>query len=331
MTTPVSPFGLTPRNAIAGIGGALASVMMFYSAFRGGTGLGIVLLPLLPLPALIAGLGWGMGAAVVVVLTSAVVVAAIASPGLAAVYALMLSLPALGTTHVMSLARYDDDGALTHWYPVGRIVMAIALYGAALPVLLIAFDGGSWSAIAPDLARTIKATASKPWVSPDWRALNDEQIKGIADVFVQLMPALVAFYWTLFFLLNVYLAARVVKISGKLMRPWPNLHWMTFPAGFALAPALALTGVWFGGSLRVIGTGALGALLVAFVLQGLSVVHAAAASRKASWLLSLTYTALIVLGTIMTPLLALLGVGEALFHLRRRVISIPAALPPGSL
>ena len=86
-----------------------------------------------------------------------------------------------------------------------------------------------------------------------------------------------------------------------------------------------------GGSLRVLGTGALGALLVAFVLQGLSVVHAAAASRKMSWLLSLTYTALIVLGTIATPLLALLGVGEALFHLRRRVMPVPAALPPGSL
>lgn len=331
MTTPDAPFGFTLRNALAGIGGALASAMMFYSAFRGGTGLGIILLPLLPLPALIAGLGWGMGAAIVVVLTSAIVVAAIASPILAAAYALMLSLPALATAHLMSLARYDDDGALTHWYPVGLIVMAVALYGAALPALLIAFDGGSWSVIAPALARTIKLTADKPWVSPEWRNLSDEQIQGVADVFVQLMPALVAFYWTLFFCFNVYLAARVVKVSGKLVRPWPNLHWMTFPAGLALAPALALAGVWMGGNLRVLGTGALGALLVAFVLQGLSVVHAAAASRKMSWLLSLTYTALIVLGTITTPLLALLGVGEALFHLRRRVIPVPAALPPGSL
>ena len=304
---------------------------MFYSAVRGVMGLSLLLLPLVPLPTLIAGIGWGLRAACAAAIASTVAVAFAIGPMFAVGFTLALALPAIGITHMLSLARYDADGVLQDWFPAGRLLMAIALYGAALPILLITLDGGSFAVLAPDFTRLFKQVSEQAPIGSSWRGMSEAQIQSLAMLWVQMMPAMIASYWTLFLAVNTYLAGRVVRISSRLVRPWPNLHWLTFPPIFALALGVALAGIWIGGSPRVLGTGAIGAFGVAFLLQGLSVVHAIAHKRASTWMISAVYAALLVAGAVFGPMLAALGVAETLTRLRSRVVPNPPALPPGSL
>jgi Predicted membrane protein (DUF2232) len=319
------------RHLLIGAGGGVASVAMFYSAVRGAMGLSLVLLPLVPLPMLIAGFGWGLAAAVAAAVCSTVLVAGIIGPMFAFGFALALAVPAVGLTYLISLVRYDENGAVADWLSIGRVLMAMALYGAALPVLLIALDGGNYSVMRPDFTRLFKQVSEQAPVGSSWRGMSDAQVQSLANLWVQLMPAVIASYWTFFLAVNTYLAGRIVRISDRLHRPWPDLHWLTYPPVFALAAVAALAGIAVGGSLRVIGIAAIGAFSVAFLLQGLAVVHAVAHKRGATWLIAAVYASLFVAGAIFAPLLAALGVAETLTRVRSRIVPIPPALPPGSI
>jgi len=48
-----------PFGFLIGLGGGLASALLFYSAARGSPLFGTLLLVLTPLPSMLAGLGWG--------------------------------------------------------------------------------------------------------------------------------------------------------------------------------------------------------------------------------------------------------------------------------
>ncbi len=313
-----------------GLGAGLASAALFYSAVRGSVGLSMLLLIFTPLPSLIAGLGWGVAAAVSAAISGVVVMAFAVAPTFSIGYLLALGIPVAGITHLLFLARYNPDGTLDDWYPIGRVVMALALYGAALPILIISLSGGSFKILEPDLLRFLKQMSASAPIGSSFRNMGEPQMRSFVDLWVEMMPAAVASYWTFFIAVNVYLAGRVARLSGLLARPWPDLHWMAMPRVFALAFAAALLGVMLGGSLRVIGIGALGAFLVAYLLQGLSVVHAVGRA-KAPWLLYATYATLALAGAIAVPLTALTGIVENLVRVRARVVPMPAALPPGSV
>lgn len=319
------------RRLLIGAGGGLASVAMFYSAARGGVGFSMLLLPLVPLPLMIAGFGWGLPAAIAAAVTSTIALAFAVAPSFAAGYACSLALPVIGLTHLLTLARYNPDGTLVDWFPAGRILMAIALYGAALPVLMIALEGGSYALMAPEFTRFFNQLAAQAPIGSSWRTMDAAQIQSLVDLWVKLMPGVIASYWTIFFAINAYLAARIVRISGRFVRPWPNLHWLTFPPLFALAFLAAIGGVAIGGSLRELGIGAIGAFSVAFLLQGLSVIHAIAKQRAATWLISAVYAAIIVGGALAMPLITVLGLAETVTRLRSRIVPIPPALPLGSI
>ena len=64
---------------LIGIGGGLASALLFYSAARGSPMLSTLLLLLTPLPTLLAGLGWGWLPAAAGALAGAIVMAVAAS------------------------------------------------------------------------------------------------------------------------------------------------------------------------------------------------------------------------------------------------------------
>ncbi len=304
---------------------------MFYSAVRGATGLSLVMLPLSPLPSLIAGLGWGTSGAIAAAAVSTLVVALAIGPAFALGFAMAMALPVIMIAHLVSLARYDADGTLRDWYPVGRIVMAIALYGAALPVLLISLDGGSFSVMAPEFTRFFKQVSEQAPVGSSWRGMDAGQIQALVDLWIDLMPAIISTYWTLFLAVNTYLAARVVRISGRLVRPWPDFHWLTYSPLFALALLGALLGIVVGGPLRVIGMGAFGAISIAFFLQGLSVIHAIANKRASTWMISATYAALLLAGALFMPVVAVLGAAETVTRLRSRIVPVPPGLPLGSI
>jgi Predicted membrane protein (DUF2232) len=261
--------------------------------------------------------------------TSMAVMALAVAPTFAIGYLLALGIPVAGITHLAFLARYNDDGALADWYPTGRLLLAIALYGAVLPVLIIALAGGSFRILEPDLMRFLKQMSASAPIGSNFRTMGEPQMRSFVDLWIEVLPGALATYWTFFMALNVYLAARITRMSGRLVRPWPDLHWLALPPIAAGVVLTALIGVVVGGSLRVIGIGVLGAFLVAYLLQGLSVVHAIGRA-KAPWVLYATYATIALAGAIAVPLTALTGLVENLVRVRARVVPMPAALPPGS-
>jgi predicted membrane protein DUF2232 len=317
------------RAIVAGIGGGAVSILMFYSAVRSGPGAGTMLVAFMPLPTLIAGVGWGIAAALSALATGALLIACLGPMQGVLDFAMAVGLPALLVTHMASLARYDAQGAVTGWYPAGHIIWALALYGAAFPVFaMLGVDQVALGRALGDVITKIVATLP---ADSEFHDLTGTHFETTVAVGLLMVPMAIAVYWTLLFAINVYVAARIVKFSDRLARPWPDLHWLTLPPVSLAALGAALVALAFDGPPRTLAVGALGAFLIAFLLQGLSLFHCITAARGTKWLTFLVYALLAVVGAIAVPIVVLTGLLESAIGFRRRIFSTPANLPMGSL
>ena len=94
-----------PVGFLIGLGGGLASALLFYSAARGSPLVGTMLLLLTPLPSLLAGLGWGWLPAAGGAVAGALVMAVAASVPFAVGYFLALGLPVVLVAYLAYLSR----------------------------------------------------------------------------------------------------------------------------------------------------------------------------------------------------------------------------------
>ena len=139
-----------PVGFLIGLGGGLASALLFYSAARGSPLFGTMLLLLTPLPSLLAGLGWGWLPAAAGAVAGALVMAVAANVPFAAGYFLALGLPVALVPYLAYLSRpQPQDPSKREWYPAGRLLAALSLYGGALPVLVLPLIGGSYEPLRP--------------------------------------------------------------------------------------------------------------------------------------------------------------------------------------
>jgi hypothetical protein len=145
---------------------------------------------------------------------------------------------------------------------------------------------------------------------------------GNFDRFVTFMvaalPPAAAVIATVTSVFNLWLAARVVKFSGRLTRPWPAIAEMAFPKMLLAALALAIA-VSFLDSLVGIMAGVVSsALLMAYGVLGFAVLHAITRGiGSRPFLLGGVYASVMIFGW---PILALsvLGIAETAFDLRAR-------------
>jgi len=311
-----------PIGFIIGLGGGLASALLFYSAARGSPLLSTLLLLLTPLPSLLSGLGWGWLPAAAGAVAGALVMAGGASPSFAIGYFLALGLPAALACYLAYLSRPQQDDANTvEWYPVGRLVAALSLYGGALPVAVLPLIGGSYEGLrAPmrEFFRRLSTRAPELGLQP----LNDHQIEALSEFIIAALPGALAAYWLAIFVLNLYLAARIARASGRLGRDWPDLPALSFPAGFPLLLAFALAASFFPGIPGVAGTSFTGALLLAYLIAGLALIHFIARGR-APWILWFVYAALLLFEPYTAVALTLGGLLEPALKLRRRFGASP--------
>jgi hypothetical protein len=137
---------------------------------------------------------------------------------------------------------------------------------------------------------------------------------------VMIIPAAAAASTTVTCVVNLWLAARIVKISGRLRRPWPTLSAMRLPtfAPAALGASLAasflpnLVGLW---------SSALAAgLMMAHVLLGLAVIHALTLGLSTrGFILGALYAGIALFSwPVSWPLLliGLIGVADTLLDIR---------------
>jgi hypothetical protein len=123
---------------------------------------------------------------------------------------------------------------------------------------------------------------------------------------------------------NLWLAARIVRKSDRLRRPWePMPEAAGLPAFFGLVLLVALA-LSFGDSALALAAGAFsGAFAMAFAILGFATLHVITRGNPARGLLLGTlYAATFVFSLPLLPL-ALLGIADSITGVRRRRLSHP--------
>lgn len=312
-----------PIGLLIGVGSGLASALLFYSATRGSPLLSTALLLLVPLPSMLAGLGWGWLPAAAGAVAGSLVVAIATNGTFALSYFAALGFPVALAAYLAYLSRPDaNDPSQREWYPAGRLIAALALYAGALPLLILAITGASYGDLRAPMTEFFRRFSTRTAPEFGVRPLTEQQIEGLADLIVAALPGMLAAYWLAIFAGNLYLAGRIARASGRLGRDWPDLPALAYPAGFPLLVALALLASFAPGIIGVAGTSFGGGLLLAYLLAGLALVHFIARTRT-RWLLWVTYASLLLFGPYAAFALMLGGLLEPILKLRRRLGAQP--------
>jgi Predicted membrane protein (DUF2232) len=308
--------------AIIGIGAGAAAALLFASV-TSGSWLSIPLFYLAPLPIMIAGLGWSHWAAMTAALAGALGLGAIFGTVFLLAFAAGAGFPAWWLSYLAMLARpvattngSGQGAASFEWYPPGRLVVWAAVLGVLVVIVAIpnfGIDADSFRAGLRDalnaIMRVNNATAAR----------TGSNTERLLEILVNAIPPAAAVLATITNLLNLWLAARVVKFSGRLARPWPPLSSMTFPPLMTAALGVAIILSFLDGMLGIVGGIVAASLLLAYGVLGFAVLHAITQGMSARpFVLSIPYAGVILLGWPMLAL-CLLGLVDTAIGLRARV------------
>lgn len=307
---------------IIGISAGAAAALLFASV-TSGSWLSIPLFYLAPLPIMIAGLGWSHWAAMTAALAGALGLGAVFGTVFLLAFAAGAGFPAWWLGYLAMLARpvaatngSGQGAASFEWYPPGRIVVWAAVLGVLVVIVAIpnfGIDADSFRAGLRDALNAIMRVNSG---TPARAGSNTERL---LEILVNAIPPAAAVLATITNLLNLWLAARIVKFSGRLARPWPQLSSMSFPPLMAAALAVAIVLSFLDGMLGIVGGIVAASLLLAYGVLGFAVLHAITQGMSARpFVLSITYAGVILLGWPMLAL-CLLGLVDTAIGLRGRV------------
>lgn len=310
---------------LIGIGAGTAAALLFASV-SSGSWLAVALFYLAPLPIMIAGLGWSHWSALVAAMVAAVALGLAFSGMFFFAFLAGAGLPAWWLSYLMMLARPGAAANATgpaalEWYPPGRLVVWAAALGALVVVIGIAhfgLDAESFrQGLRAALLRVFKVETGLP--ADQALAPGVANARRIVDFMVEVIPPAAAVLAALTNLFNLWLAARVVKFSGRLARPWPDLSSMSFPPIVTVALALAVAMSFLGGIVGIVAGVVSASLFIAYGVLGFAVLHAITRGIGSRGLLiGGVYAAVMVFGWPMLAL-CLLGLADTAIGLRARV------------
>jgi hypothetical protein len=313
-------------NLLVALGAGAASALLFASIASGSL-LAILLFCLAPLPIVLAALGWSHWQGLAAALLAAAGIGLIISPTYFVIYLVGVGCPAWWLSYLALLARPARPPAeqALDWYPVGRLVVWGALLGVlqtAYVVLSIGTDLESYrEALGQQLNIAVPWSPGTSWSTPEGR-------ERMLNLLVIGIPTSGAMFATVVNLFNLWLGGRVVRLSGRLNRPWPDLGALALPRMAAVGLVLGWIGVIVLDGIASLLSASLGcAMAVAYAVHGFAVLHTVtrgAANR--GLLLGGTYAVVLVLGWPVLGL-TLLGLADAALDLRSRFGGRP---PPPS-
>jgi hypothetical protein len=300
---------------LIGLGAGTAAALLFAAVATGATAATLLLL-LAPLPILIVALGWSHWAGLVAAAAAAACLAVVGVDLLAA-FLFGVGIPAWWLGYLTLLARPAATANGQEWYPIGRLVLWAACISALIVGTTLLSLGtnlaGLQSALHAVLDSRLDEVVGEQLENPDDAA-------RLIDKMAMFIPAAAASSLTLSTVVNLWLAGRIVKISGRLPRPWPRLSEMRFPS---FAPAMlgaAVAGSFLPDLIGISLSALAMSLVIAHVLLGLAVIHALTIGLNGrGFVLGSVYGAIVLFSwPIRWPLLlvGLLGIGDALFDLR---------------
>jgi hypothetical protein len=196
-----------------------------------------------------------------------------------------------------------------------------AIVGAAIVIagmLTLGSDLDAFrSSLRSGLERMLKIPVRAP-SSPDAAAPDISDPSRLIDILVAVLPPAAAVLAAVTNVVNLWLAERIVKISGRLRRPPSDLAAMHFPA---YAPALVGAAVVSSLLPGIVGTSAgvlAASLLMAYAILGFAVLHMITRGMGSRpFTLSGIYFAVFIFGWPVL-LMSLLGLADTAFDLRGR-------------
>ncbi|HEY7296930.1 MAG TPA: DUF2232 domain-containing protein [Xanthobacteraceae bacterium] len=306
---------------LVGLGAGAASALLFASVSSGAL-LATFLFYLAPLPLLIAALGWSHWAGIVAGIVAAASLASVLGFHFFIVFLIGVAVPAWWLAYLSLLARPAavNGSADLEWYPIGRLVLWAALISAFVVILAVPDFGTDKESFQAGLRSAFEqAIGIDPQVNPSGSVTGAEGDRLIR-IMVSAIPPAAAILGTVISIGNLWLAGRVVLISGRLRRPWPQLSGLSFPT---FAPGLAgaaLAGSFLPDLAGLVSEIVAASLLTAYAILGFAVLHAITRGVSNRGLaLAGTYAAVVVLGWPVIAI-SLLGLADSAFNIRARVL-----------
>ena len=308
---------------LIGLGAGAVSALLYASIISGSL-LALLLVFLSRLPILIAALGWSHWAALVAAVTASVGLGAMGGLSAFLLVLFTFGLPTWWLGYLALLARPANrptpDGL--EWYPAGHIVVWAALTGALTVIAILPVFGmdvdALYAALRVWIERVFRVMARTPAGAPI--EMSGVDAKRAIDMFVLISLPLTAVMFTVINLTNLWLAARIVRISGRLRRPWPDLSAITFPVYAPVLLGAAVLGTFASGVLGLVANVLIASLLIAYAVLGFAVLHAVTRGNPGRIpMLFGTYFILIALSGWPALLMMLLGLVDSIFDIRGRI------------
>ena len=297
---------------LIGLGAGVAAALLFASVVSGSFA-AIFLFYLAPLPILIAALGWSQWAGLIAASSAALAIGVMSGTFFISVSVIAFGAWWLGYLALLARPTANGGGDSLEWYPVGRLVLWAALLGTLIVIAAIPNFGTDQQSLQAGLRKIYE------------RLLRDQ---SVIDMLVVAVPPAAAVFSTITNVFNLWLAGRIVKVSGRLKRPWPDLSAMTLPVSAMVTLAAAIGGFFLPDLIGVLSGVLAASLLMAFAILGYAVLHAITRGiRSRILLLTGAYAAAIV---FFWPILAvaILGLAETAFNIRGQLASRRGPPPP---
>lgn len=301
---------------LIGLGAGAAAALLFASLASGSL-FALVLFYLSALPILLVGIGWNSLAGLIAAVSATVSLALVFGSYFAFAFALGIGLPAWWLGYLTLLARPAEGpfGETLEWYPVGRLVLWAAVIGALAVVVSIPYFGTDAETFHNNLRTSIENALGMR--ARGGGELRPERLID-TDLLAKLAPPMVASLATMVLLINLWLAARIAKLSGQLRRPWPELSAISFPRSVPLILAATIAGIFLPGLLGIISDIFAAALTIAYAVLGFAVLHVLTRGTAGRPLvLGGVYSAVLIFGW-PAIILALLGLVDTALDLRGR-------------
>jgi hypothetical protein len=316
---------------LIGIGIGAAAALLFASAISGSL-LSIFLFYLSPLPILIAAIGWSHWAALVAAFFGAVGLALVLGMFFFLAFLIGVGLPAWWLGYLALLARPNEAGDRLDWYPPGNLVVWAALLGALVVVAALPSFGTDEASLRATLKSGVERMLRMDMRTPSNAPLDlpgRPDLNRVIEILILVIPPAAAVFATLTNTLNLWLAGRIIRVSNRLKRPWPDLSAMTFPPYAPLLIAVAAIGSFFSGPVGIVSGVFAASLLMAYALLGLAVLHSITRGMDSrGFVLAGVYAAVAM---FYWPILvmSLLGLADTALNIRGRVgRRHPPAPPP---
>jgi hypothetical protein len=306
---------------LIGFGAGAASALLF-AALASGSLLSVVLFYLAPLPIMLAAVAWSHLAGLVAAGVAATALGLFLGRWFFVAHLVGIGIPAYALAYLALLARPGEKPGEVEWYPVGRIVLWSAVIAAgviALAIPAFGLDLESYRAtLKAGFERVLRAQSGTPAGEP-LRLPGGGDPARLLEFLALVIPPVAATLSMLTSMVNLWLAGRIARLSGRLKRPWPDLSAMRFPPMAALALAAAVAISFLPGHIGLAAALVAATLFLAYAILGFAVIHGVTrvfGARPA--ILAAVWASVLIIGW---PVLAvmLLGLADGLVDFRARV------------